>query len=256
MFSRGRFTSTSCRILVRNSSFCWRCDSISRTSSAARFGLQILEGEILQFAADFAHSEAMRDGRVDFERFLRDALLALARQQLESAHVVQPVGQLDDDDADIVDHGQQHLADALGLPFLARVEMEFAELGDAVHAARHFFAEFLADLVQAKAGVFHGVVQQARFQAHQIHLHVGQDQGDVERVNHVGLARHALLIFMRFRRPAVSFFKLGEIVLGPKHTDLLLELGVKLLDQTGGRTTSVDTLFLEYLVCVGSAPGL
>jgi hypothetical protein len=29
--------------------------------------------------------------------------------------------------------------------------MELAELGDAVHAARHFLAELLADLVQADA---------------------------------------------------------------------------------------------------------
>ena len=112
--------------------------------------------------------------------------------------------------------------------------MEFTELGDAVHATGHLFAEVFPDLVQADACVLHRIVEQAGFQTHQIHLHVGQDQGDVQRVNHVGLARYALLILVRLRRDAVSFFELGEIVLGPKHTDFLIELGVKLLDQTGG----------------------
>ena len=68
---------------------------------------------------------------------------------LQRAHVVQPVGQLHDDHADVVDHRQQHLADALGLPLLARIEMQLAQLGDAVHAARHFVAELLLDLLQA-----------------------------------------------------------------------------------------------------------
>ena len=94
-----------------------------RFDFAHQFGgsvrLQILKRKILQLSADFAHSEAVRDGRVDFQRLLRDALLAVARQKLQSPHVVQPVRQLDDDDANVVHHGEQHLADALGLPFLA-----------------------------------------------------------------------------------------------------------------------------------------
>ena len=94
----------------------------------------------------------------------------------ERSHVVQPVRQLHDDDADVVHHRQQHLAHALGLPLLARIEMQLAQLGDAVHAARHFLAEFFLDLLQAEAGVFHGVVQQAGLQAHHVHLHIRQDQ--------------------------------------------------------------------------------
>ncbi len=147
----------------------------------------------------------MRDGCVDFERLLRDALPAIGRQELQSAHVVQPVSQLDDDDANIVHHGEQHLADAFGLAFLARVEVEFAELGDAVDAARHFLSEVLADLIQADARVFHRIVEQAGFEAHQIHLHVGQDQGDIQRVNHIRLARYASLTLVRLRRHPEAF---------------------------------------------------
>ncbi len=147
---------------------------------------------------------------------------------------MQPVRQLHDDDADIVHHREQHLADAFGLPLLARVEMQLAQLGHAVHAARDFFAELLADLIQAEGGVLHRVVQQAGFQAHQVHLHVGQDQRDLERMNHVGLAGLAQLAFVRVGRDPIGFFELRQIVLRTQHPDLLLELGVELLDQSGG----------------------
>ena len=45
----------------------------------------------------------------------------------------------------------------------AEKKVELAQLGDAVHAARHFVAELLADLLDGDAGVFHHVVQQAGF---------------------------------------------------------------------------------------------
>ena len=43
---------------------------------------------------------------------------ALLGQVLQRAHVVQAVGELDQDDADVVDHGQEHLAEVLGLALL------------------------------------------------------------------------------------------------------------------------------------------
>ena len=75
--------------------------------------------------------------------------LSLAGRRAERAHVVQAVRQLDDDHANVVDHGQQHLADALGLPFLARGEIDLAQFGDAIHAARHFLAELLRNFARA-----------------------------------------------------------------------------------------------------------
>ena len=119
----------------------------------------------------------------------RCAPAARAAEQSERAHVVQPVRQLDDDDADVGDHGQQHLADALGLALLARIEVQLAELGDAVDAAGHLVAELLADLIEADCGVFDDVVQQAGFEADHVHLHVRQDQRDLQGMDHVGLAR-------------------------------------------------------------------
>src|SRR4029077_2103838 len=46
-------------------------------------GLQIAEGKILQLAADNAHPQAVRDGRVDVQRLTRDALLLRGIEEFE-----------------------------------------------------------------------------------------------------------------------------------------------------------------------------
>ena len=66
----------------------------------------------------------MGDGRVDVTGLLRDADPPVFGQMVQGAHVVQPVGELDEDDADIVNHRQQHLAKTLGLAFFARCELQ------------------------------------------------------------------------------------------------------------------------------------
>jgi len=58
-----------------------------------------------------------------FEGFAGDGALALGREVLEGAHVVQAVGELDEDDADIADHSEEHLADVLGLASFAIGEL-------------------------------------------------------------------------------------------------------------------------------------
>ena len=108
--------------------------------------------------------------------------------------------------------------------------MQFTQLGDAVHAARYLFAEGLPDLIERHLGVFQRVVQQTGLETNHIHLHVGQDQRDIQRMDHIRLARIANLVFMSFRSQPVSLFKLRKVVLGTEQTHLLLELGVQLLD--------------------------
>jgi len=58
--------------------------------------------------------------------------LRLAGGTAERAHVVKPVGELDQDDAHVARHGEQHLAEVLGLRVLGALELDAVELGDAV----------------------------------------------------------------------------------------------------------------------------
>ena len=164
----------------------------------------------------------------------RDALAPLGTQVAQRAHVVHAVGQLDHDDADVLHHGQQHFAEALRLPVLGRKEIELAQLGDAVHAARHFLAELLAHLFDGDAGVFHHVVQQPGLHGDEVHAHVGEDMGHHERVDHVGLAGIARLPFVIFPGEVESLFHRAEIVVRTVLADLGLQLAVDLLHRIGG----------------------
>src|SRR5438105_6395305 len=63
--------------------------------------VKIAETEVLKFAANLAHSEAVRNGAVDIEGLARDFLLPIRRQVLKRAHVVQAVGKLNKHHANI-----------------------------------------------------------------------------------------------------------------------------------------------------------
>ena len=84
----------------------------------------------------------------------------MAADGIERAHVVQPVGQLDQDDAHITRHGQKHLAEGLGLGGFAAAELHLVELGQAVDHLGHDAAELLVEFGLADGSVFQRVVQQ------------------------------------------------------------------------------------------------
>ena len=63
----------------------------------------------------------------------RDFLLTFSREMIKRAHVVQAVGELDQHDADVVRHRDDHLAEILGLLFLAALKRDLRDLGHAVH---------------------------------------------------------------------------------------------------------------------------
>ena len=103
--------------------------------------LEHLEAQVLELPLDLPDAQPLRERGVDLGRLAGDALLLLPRQGCDRAHVVQPVDQLDEHDADVLRHRQEHLADVLGLLLLVRPTAERRELGDSVderrrHAAR------------------------------------------------------------------------------------------------------------------------
>jgi hypothetical protein len=77
----------------------------------------------------------MGDGRVNIERLPRNALLFLGRKEAERAHVVQPVRKLHHNDANVVDHGEEHFADIFGLPGLGSEQVQAADFRNAFNQA-------------------------------------------------------------------------------------------------------------------------
>ena len=110
---------------------------------------------------------------------------------------MQPVGELDQDDADVARHREQHLAEALRLHFLARRELDLVELRHAVDHVGHRLAEALLEFVLGDGGVLHHVVQQRRGEALRVEPPLRQDARDRERMRDVRLARLAELAAVR-----------------------------------------------------------
>ena len=159
--------------------------------------VQRLEAEVLQLALDQAHAQPLRDRGVDLQGFARDAAARFAALRTQGTHVVQAVGELDHDHAQVARHRQQHLAEALGGRFLAVAELQLVQLGDPVDQLGHRFAEFGGQLFAGQRGVFDGVVQDRGDQRFHVQAELGQHLGHGHRMGDVGLAGLAGLPGMR-----------------------------------------------------------
>ena len=100
---------------------------------------------------------------------------------------MQPIRELHEDDADVVDHREQHLPEVLGLALFTRRERNGADFGDPLDDVRHLGSEVLLDFFDRRQGVFDDVVQQAGGDRDRIEPHVGQNAGHLEGVHEVGL---------------------------------------------------------------------
>jgi hypothetical protein len=155
--------------------------------------VEVLERELLQLAVEAVQAEAARDRRVDLERLARHAPALGRADRIERAHVVQAVGELDEDDAHVARHREQHLAEVLGLRVLLRLELDAVELGDAVDQVRHRAAEARGDVVLGNLGVLDDVVQQRGDERLPVELPLREDLGDGDGMMDVGLAALAVL---------------------------------------------------------------
>src|SRR3989344_462146 len=169
------------------------------------FRIEILEAEVLELAFDFADAETVGDGRIDFDGFARDALLFFRSEVLERAHIVETVGELDDHDADILRHREEHLAQVFEIEFfLGTAQLDFAELGDAIDEQGDFRAEAFFDFRERDFGVFGDIVEDAGRERLRIHPYVREDLGDGEAVDDIVFAGLAFLSVVRLLRELVS----------------------------------------------------
>jgi hypothetical protein len=156
-------------------------------------GVHDAKGEVLQLRLDLRHAEAVGERRVDVQRLLGNLLGLLGRQVAERAHVVEAVGELDHEHADVARHRHHHLAEVLRLPLFPGGEGELADLGHPVHQLGDVRAELASEVVLGGLGVLEDVVEEASGDGRHIHLEVDEETGDLERMREIGLTGGALL---------------------------------------------------------------
>ena len=79
------------------------------------FGVFVAETEVLQFGLDLVESQSVGDGGEDIDGLAGYLILLAWLHAFERPHVVQAVGNFDEDDADVVAHRQQQFFERLGL---------------------------------------------------------------------------------------------------------------------------------------------
>ena len=71
--------------------------------------IQVLQGEILQLPFHLLHTKAVSNGGIDLHGLKGLFLLLLRRLILHGPHIVEPVGDLDEDHPDVLAHGRSIL---------------------------------------------------------------------------------------------------------------------------------------------------
>ncbi len=160
---------------------------------AVTIRIQRAEAEILQLGLELVHAQALRDRCVDLQRLARDAATRFAVLGPQRTHVVQAVGELDQDHAQVARHRQQHLAEAFRVGFLATAELHLVQLGDAVDQLGHGVAEFACELGATQPGVLERVVQDRGDDGFGVQAELGEDMRHRHRVRDVWLAGFARL---------------------------------------------------------------
>ena len=83
------------------------------------------KGEVFQLVAEVLHADATGQRRINIQRFLRDAFaLFVGGNEMQRAHIVQPVGQLDQKNAHITGRGQKQLTEVFGLRHIGGRQFE------------------------------------------------------------------------------------------------------------------------------------
>ena len=122
--------------------------------------MQRLEREILELPLERVDTEAVRERRVHLERLARLLELLLLAEVLDRPQVVEAVGELDQDHAQVLGHRHDQLAVVLGLGVLAALELDAGQLRDALDEGRDLVAELGAHSSIVGAGVLDDVVEQ------------------------------------------------------------------------------------------------
>ena len=157
-------------------------------NSAIGFGMEPAEGELLELLAHGLHTHAAGKRRIDLQRLLAVAPAALGRHVLERTHVVQAVGQLDQQHADVGRDSDEELAEVLRLLGLLGDEVEALDLREAVDQHADLGAEELIDLRARRLGILDHIMQERRRDRRVVELEIGQDRGDFERMREVRIA--------------------------------------------------------------------
>ncbi|OPZ64254.1 MAG: hypothetical protein BWY83_03233 [bacterium ADurb.Bin478] len=138
----------------------------------------------------------MRQRRIDLTGFQRDASPFFLRQELQGAHVVQTVGEFDQDHPDIADHGEQHFAKVLRLPLFKLHQFDLRDLGDPIHQLGDIVAELLLHLFNGYIRILRDIMEHTAGDGLIVHAQADENFCHLQRMLEIGPAGFTQLVSM------------------------------------------------------------
>ena len=163
------------------------------------------EGPVFELPFPLKYPEPARKRRKDIESLLTDALTLGFRKRVGGLDVVETVGQLDQDNPDVPRHGHEHLAQRAELRVFEVGQIELGELGDAIDQVGDLGPEHPGNGLDVAGRVLDDVVKQRSAQGRLVHVDVGQQRRDGERMIDERSARKPFLAVVALPGELIGF---------------------------------------------------
>ena len=157
-----------------------------------------MQSNILQFPFELLHTKPVSQGGIDVHSLPAFFDLLFRSLVLHSTHIVEPVGNFNEHNTNVLAHSHKHLPQILHLGLLGGGEIGTSQLGDAFHQFRHRGAEELGDFFKRGIGVLDAVVKQCAQNGVYIQTHLRHHLGNRQGVNDIGRAVFPLLFLVFF----------------------------------------------------------
>jgi hypothetical protein len=165
----------------------------------------VAEGERLQLIHEAVQPDPLGKRRIDVHRLACDpAALLVGLDVVQRPHIVQPVGELDQQHPDVVGHRQQELAQILGGAFVLGLRLDLRQLGHPIDEPRHAGPKQPLDLFRGGNRVLDRVVEDAGGDRLGVELQFGEDARDFDRMAKIGVAGRAELRPVRLHRKHIG----------------------------------------------------
>ena len=188
-------------------------------------GIQIFQGEVLQLPFHPLHSQPVGDGRIDLHGFQRFLLLLGRGLVFHGTHIVEPVGNLDEDDPDVLAHGDEHLPEVLHLLILFGGVLDPGQLADALHQIRHRGRGELGHILVGGGGVLNDIVEQGGLNGLRVQMQfLRHDLGHSQRMGDIRLAAFAALVAVLLFGKFIGGTDVGKVCAGIVVPDGVLQL--------------------------------
>ena len=136
--------------------------------------MQVAERKIFQFPLDVTDSQSMRQRRIDIKHLAGHTHALLFRRVFHRTNGAGPLCKLDQRHPDVVDHGDQHLANVIELALGLAQHITLKRVMDGrycrhllntINQPGHLIAELLADVLQGNPFLPHCPVENCCHQA-------------------------------------------------------------------------------------------